>query len=404
MKTIKSVYKVGNGPSSSHTVGPYSAAKLFGERFPEADEYKVTLFGSLAYTGEGHGTGRAVKSGLPSAEVIFDKITKESELEHPNTMVFEAYKDGKLIGKNRIFSIGGGSIRIEGESSDEETEIYPEKNFAEISEFCKKEKLSLVEFIRKREGDSVFQYLEGIWYAMQRAVEAGLCAEGVLPGGLEIKRKAKYLYEKRCYNEPSDVTMNRVIASYAYAVSEENACENIVVTAPTCGSCGVIPSILYYMHNDRGFPEEEIIDALAVAGLMGNIIRTNASISGAECGCQAEIGSACSMAAAALATLYGLDINRTEYASEIAMEHNLGLTCDPVKGLVQIPCIERNAVAAMRAISSVNLSRFLVETRKISFDDVVDTMYRTGKDMDEKYRETSHGGLAAIYAAKNSEK
>jgi len=193
------------------------------------------------------------------------------------------------------------------------------------------------------------------------------------------------------------VTMNRVIAAYAYAVSEENASENVVVTSPTCGSCGVLPSILYYMEKDKGFPEEEILDALAVAGLVGNVIRTNASISGAECGCQAEIGSACSMAAAAVAQLYGLNIDQIEYAAEIAMEHNLGLTCDPVNGLVQIPCIERNAVAAMRALSAVNLSRFLYATRKISFDEVVATMYRTGLDLNEKYRETSHGGLAQIY-------
>ena len=232
---------------------------------------------------------------------------------------------------------------------------------------------------------------------MRSAVERGLAAEGILPGGLKLTRKAKYLYHKRCYNESADVTMNRVIAAYAYAVSEENAAENLVVTAPTCGSCGVLPSILYYMQEDRGFPEEEILDALAVAGLIGNVIRTNASISGAECGCQAEIGSACSMAAAAVAQLYGLSIDQIEYAAEIAMEHNLGLTCDPVGGLVQIPCIERNAVAAMRALSSVNLSRFLYATRKISFDDVVATMYQTGLDLSEKYRETAHGGLAQIY-------
>jgi L-serine dehydratase len=217
---------------------------------------------------------------------------------------------------------------------------------------------------------------------------------------LELTRKAKLLYEKRCYNESADVTMNRVIAAYAYAVSEENADEHIVVTAPTCGSCGVLPAVMYYMETDRGFPEDEILDGLAAAGLVGNVIRENASISGAECGCQAEIGSACSMTAAALATLYKMNINQVEYAAEIAMEHNLGLTCDPVMGLVQIPCIERNAVAAMRAISSVNLSRFLFETRKISFDDVIATMYRTGKDMDEKDRETSHGGLASIYHSK----
>ena len=232
---------------------------------------------------------------------------------------------------------------------------------------------------------------------MQDAVERGLPAEGILPGGLDVERKAKILYGKRCYNESADVTMNRVIAAYAYAVSEENASENMVVTAPTCGSCGVIPAVFYYMQKDRGFPEEEILDALAVAGMIGNVIRTNASISGAECGCQAEIGSACSMAAGGLAALYRLNLEQIEYAAEIAMEHHLGLTCDPVNGLVQIPCIERNAVAAMRAISAVNLSRFLYETRKISFDVIIDTMYQTGKDMSDKYRETSHGGLAQMY-------
>ena len=232
---------------------------------------------------------------------------------------------------------------------------------------------------------------------MVRTVENGLQKEGILPGGLNVSRKAKLLYEKRCHNEGSDVTMSRIISAYAYASSEENAAEEVVVTAPTCGSCGVIPAVFYYMQKERGFTESEIIDALAVAGLIGNVIRTNASISGAECGCQAEIGSACSMAAAGLATLYEMDIDQVEYAAEIAMEHNLGLTCDPVCGLVQIPCIERNAVAAMRAVNCVNLARFLTQTRKISFDSVVETMYRTGRDMNEKYRETSHGGLAMLY-------
>ena len=395
MKSIKGVYKIGNGPSSSHTVGPYHAAQIFGERYPEADAYKVTLYGSLAFTGEGHGTGKAIKTGLPGAEVLFNR--EEKDLPHPNTMLFQAFKDGKEIGRNRIFSIGGGSIRIEGEVSDEEIEIYPQKYFSEILTLCKERGIGLAQFIYRIEDPSIREYLAKIWRAMKDAIERGLQAEGTLPGGLGVARKAKLLYEKRCYNESADVTMNRVIAAYAYAVSEENADENIVVTAPTCGSCGVLPSVMYYMEKDRGFPEDEILDALAVAGMIGNVIRTNASISGAEAGCQAEIGSACSMTAAALASLYGLNIDQIEYAAEIAMEHNLGLTCDPVNGLVQIPCIERNAVAAMRAISSVNLSRFLYATRKISFDEVVATMYRTGKDMDEKYRETSHGGLAQIY-------
>ena len=397
MKTIKSVYKIGNGPSSSHTVGPYSAAQVFKSRYPEADAFRVTLYGSLAFTGEGHGTQKAIKNAIPGAMVIFDRET--GDLPHPNTMLFEAFKGSTLLGSKRIFSIGGGSIRIENEESDDEKEIYPQKYFSEILKICRDRSLNLAQFIGRMEGPSLYGYLQTVWDAMKDSIQRGLHAEGILPGGLGVAKKAKILYEKRCYNESADVTMNRVIAAYAYAVSEENADEHIVVTAPTCGSCGVLPSVMYYMHSERGFPEDEILDALAVAGLIGNVIRTNASISGAECGCQAEIGSACSMTAAALASLYGLNIDQIEYAAEIAMEHNLGLTCDPVKGLVQIPCIERNAVAAMRAISSVNLSRFLFSTRKISFDEVVATMYRTGRDMDEKYRETSHGGLAQIYYA-----
>ena len=402
MKTIKSVYKIGNGPSSSHTVGPYHAAQTFGSRYPDADSYEVTLYGSLAFTGEGHGTGKAILEGLPGAKILFDWEARE--LPHPNTMRFKAFKDGKEIANTRIFSIGGGSIRIENESSEEDKELYPQNTFSEIVSLCNQEKISIIQLIYILEGYQLRDYLRTIWQAMRAAVERGLQTEGILPGGLNLSRKAKYLFEKRCYNESADVTMNRVIAAYAYAVSEENAAENLVVTAPTCGSCGVLPSILYYMQEDRGFPEEEILDALAVAGLVGNVIRTNASISGAECGCQAEIGSACSMAAAAVAQLYGLSIDQIEYAAEIAMEHNLGLTCDPVGGLVQIPCIERNAVAAMRALSAVNLSRFLYATRKISFDDVVATMYRTGLDLNEKYRETAHGGLAVIYTEHKDKK
>ncbi|MBR2781620.1 MAG: L-serine ammonia-lyase, iron-sulfur-dependent, subunit alpha, partial [Eubacteriaceae bacterium] len=361
MKSITSVYKIGNGPSSSHTVGPFHAAQVFGMRYPDADEYEVTLYGSLAHTGEGHGTGKAIREGLPGAKIIYDP--EKTDLPHPNTMLFEAFRQGKKIASLRIFSIGGGSIRIENESSEEDKEVYPQKNFSEMISLCNQERISLVQLIYILEGASLRDYLKIVWRAMSDAVERGLEAEGILPGGLNLTRKAKYLYGKRCYNESSDVQMNRIIAAYAYAVSEENAAENVVVTAPTCGSCGVLPAVLYYMQHDRGFPEEEILDALAVAGIIGNVIRTNASISGAECGCQAEIGSACSMAAAAIASLFGLSIEQIEYAAEIAMEHSLGLTCDPVNGLVQIPCIERNAVAAMRALSSVNLSRFLYATR-----------------------------------------
>ena len=399
MKSIASVYKIGNGPSSSHTVGPYNAAIAFRNRNTDADRFEVVLYGSLAFTGEGHGTEKAIRTVIPDCVITSDR--KENDLPHPNTMLFKAFKDDELLEEKRIFSIGGGSIVIEGEESGDEKEVYCQKSLSQIIEVCKARGMTLPEFIYEVEDDDLKDYLHEIWNAMKESIVRGIRAKGILPGGLNVSRKAGTLYEKRCYNESADVTMNRLIASYAYAASEENASENVVVTAPTCGSCGVIPAIFYYMEKERGFPENEIIDALAVAGMIGNVIRTNASISGAECGCQAEIGSACSMAAAGLAHLYGLSLDEIEYAAEVAMEHNLGLTCDPVNGLVQIPCIERNAVAAMRAISSVNLSRFLYQTRKISFDEVIATMYQTGKDMNEKYRETSHGGLAEIYRQKD---
>ena len=397
MKTIGSVYKIGHGPSSSHTVGPYRAAMMFGQRYPDADEFRVTLYGSLALTGEGHSTAKAIMSALPNAKVKSDRRTRK--LPHPNTMLFEAVKDGRVIKSQKVMSVGGGQVKLEGESSRDEDDIYELESFGAIAEYCREKGLTLNQYIAMKEPE-LKEHLRVIWQAMRREVEEGLKREGELPGELHLKRKAKLLYEKRCYNESADVTMNRLVAAYAYAASEQNASEAIVVTAPTCGACGVIPAVFYYMQNDRGFPEEEILDALAVAGLLGNLIRTNASISGAECGCQAEIGSACSMAAGGLAALYKLSTDQIEYAAEIAMEHNLGLTCDPICGLVQIPCIERNAVAAMRAMSAVNLSRFLFQTRKISFDEVISTMYRTGKDMNVKYRETSHGGLAEMYHSK----
>ena len=398
MRTIQTVFKIGQGPSSSHTVGPFRAAQWFKEQYPQADAFSVTLYGSLAFTGEGHGTGKAILRVLPEARIYFD--TRTTDLPHPNTMLFQAYQGDRLLGEKQIASIGGGSIRWGGKDFKGDRELYPQKSFGEIQYYCRQEGIRILDYIKQMEGPSLPPYLATVWAAMKDSIERSLKEEGVLPGGLNIIRRANDLLDTRCYNESPDVTMNRTIAAYAYAAAEENAAEGIVVTAPTCGACGVVPAVLYYMEKDRGFPEEEILDALAMAGLIGNVIRTNASISGAECGCQAEIGSACSMAAAALACLYKLDDNQIEYAAEIAMEHSLGLTCDPVNGLVQIPCIERNAVAAMRAISSVNLSRFLTGTRKISFDEVVETMYQTGKDMNEKYRETSHGGLAALYRKK----
>ncbi|MBQ3880634.1 MAG: L-serine ammonia-lyase, iron-sulfur-dependent, subunit alpha, partial [Oscillospiraceae bacterium] len=243
MKSIQSVYKIGHGPSSSHTVGPYRAAQLFGARYPDADSYRVTLYGSLAFTGEGHGTKKAIDSALPGALILSDHTA--ADLPHPNTMLFQALREGKVYASHRIFSIGGGSIRVEGESSDEEREVYPQKNFAEILDACREREITLSQFIYALEGESLKAYLGEVWEAMKASVRRGLAATGILPGSLELERKAKLLYEKRCYNESADVTMNRIIAAYAYAVSEENADEHIVVTAPTCGSCGVLPAILY---------------------------------------------------------------------------------------------------------------------------------------------------------------
>ena len=395
MKSIKTVYKIGQGPSSSHTVGPFNSAKLIKKRYPEADNYKVILYGSLALTGGGHGTIGAIKRVIPGIEIELDKDT--NDIPHPNTMDFFAYKDGKEIGKLRMLSIGGGVIKILGEENLLDKEIYKEKNFSEVLDYCKTNNLTIPEYVYKHEDEKIKKYLLKMWKAMEDCVERGLKTEGILPGGLEITRKAKLLYNSISRGESDDTTMDRMLSAFSYAACEENASEGLVVTAPTCGSCGVIPSVMYYYKHCKGYIDEEIIDALAVCAVIGNVIITNASVSGAECGCQAEIGSACSMAAGGVAHLLGLNLDQIEYAAEVAMEHNLGLTCDPVKGLVQIPCIERNAVAAMRAINSVNLSRFLYKTRRISFDNIVDTMYRTGKDMDKKYKETANGGLAVLY-------
>lgn len=395
MKSIGSIYKVGNGPSSSHTVGPFNAAAIFKNKYPEADKYEVVLYGSLAFTGDGHGTDKAILQVLPNAKVTHN--VEENDLPHPNTMDFFAIKNGEVIGKSRILSIGGGTVEVVGEHNPDLVEVYPQKDFNEILEYCNENGLNLFQFVYEKEGEEIKELLRERWHAMEDCVRRGLEKEGELPGGLGVKRKAKGLFNTVSYNESSDITMSRLISAFAYAACEENASEEIVVTAPTCGSCGILPAVFYYMRYYKGFSEDEIIDALASAGVIGNVIRTNASISGAECGCQAEVGSACSMAAAGLATLYGMKLEQVEYAAEVAMEHNLGLTCDPVKGLVQIPCIERNAVAAMEAITAVNLSRFLYQTRKISFDTVVETMYRTGLDMDDRYKETAHGGLATLY-------
>lgn len=396
MKSIKTVYKSGFGPSSSHTVGPSIAAKIVNRRYPDRDYVEVTLLGSLALTGKGHGTDKAISTMIEDSRISFDTSKHIDELEHPNTVIFKIYKDNKLIGEETVFSVGGGEIRFKKDQYNPE-EIYPQNNFSEILDECEKRNITLPEFIYEKEGEGIKEELKEKWSLMKESISRGLNTVGVLPGELKIERKAKMLYEMKVKDETTNAFQDRMVSSYAFAVAEENADGNMVVIAPTCGASGVLPACLYYLENNRNYSEDEIIDALAVAGLVGNVIRTNGSISGAECGCQAEIGSACSMTAAALAQIQNLNLKQIEYAAEVAMEHHLGLTCDPVKGYVQIPCIERNAVAAMRAINSVNISRFLYINRRVSFDAVVETMYRTGCDLSEKYRETSSGGLATLY-------
>lgn len=397
MESLRYLYKIGRGPSSSHTMGPDRAAYLFKNKYPQADRYTVYLYGSLSDTGKGHKTDVAIIEALAptEAEVIFAGMPS-FPLPHENTMDFHAEKDGKEIGFARIMSVGGGNIVVEGSKADVHEDVYPEHSFAEIAEYCKEKRIRLSDYVFEREGIEIGAYLLRVWNLMKQTIQDGLSASGVLDGGLGVERKAKYLYRQRHIDE-SDITKeNRLVCAYAFAVSEQNAGGGIVVTAPTCGACAVLPSVLKYMQESRGFTDDYIVRALAAAGVVGNLVKTNASISGAECGCQAEIGTACSMASAALCELFSMELDQIEYAAEVAMEHMLGLTCDPVCGLVQIPCIERNAVAAMRALNALSLANFLSSTRKISFDDVVETMYRTGKDISSRYKETSKGGLAEI--------
>ena len=398
MKSIREIYKIGKGPSSSHTMGPERAAKRFKEKYPEADGFRVVLFGSLSKTGVGHGTDRVIKEVLAPlpCEVVFGGDSPEGF--HPNTLDFYALKDGKEIGTLRVESVGGGDIRFPGQSQTDSPEVYPEHSFAEIADFCKWRYIDkLSDFVELNEGEEIWDFLMEVWLTMKNAISEGLSKEGTLPGGLNVQRKAKYLYEQNTEGLAPSMVEFQKIASYAYAVAEQNADNGTIVTAPTCGACGVLPAVLKYAQDTKNFTDQQIIRGLATAGIIGNLTKRNASISGAEAGCQAEIGTACSMAAAALAELYDQNLDQVEYAAEVAMEHHLGLTCDPICGLVQIPCIERNAVAAMRAINALSLANFLSETRKIPFDTVVQTMYETGKDLSVLYRETGEGGLAKIY-------
>ena len=401
MKSIREIYKIGKGPSSSHTMGPERAAKLFRGNYPEADSFRVVLYGSLSKTGIGHGTDRVVRevlSPLPT-EVVFSKEVLADS--HPNTLDLHAFKDGKEIGRLRVESVGGGDIRFPGNTRKDGDEVYIEHSFAEIADFCKWRYIDkLSDYVELNEGPDIWDFLMEVWLVMKNAIEEGLQAEGTLPGGLNVQRKAKYLLEQVPEEQIPSLLEFQTIAAYAYAVAEQNAGNGTIVTAPTCGACGVLPAVLKYAQDTKGFTDEQILRGLATAGIIGNLTKTNASISGAEAGCQAEIGTACSMAAAALAELYGQNLDQVEYAAEVAMEHHLGLTCDPICGLVQIPCIERNAVAAVRAMNACNLSYFLTGSRNISYDMVCRAMKETGVNLDHRFRETSEGGLAKLYSRK----
>lgn len=403
MKSVRSIYKIGVGPSSSHTMGPAFAATAMKEAYPNATHMDVYLYGSLAKTGKGHGTDRAVTDALfpiPTT-IIFD--TEDRPLAHPNTIELVAFANGQELGRRTYLSIGGGEIREVGKGKTVEDDIYAEQAFTEIAEICLARNIRLSDYVFEHEDENFKSFLLDVWRTMCDAIREGLIHKGILPGGLEVERKAQHLFNQRHIDESPQTKENRLVCAYAFAVSEQNADCGKIVTAPTCGSCGVVPAVLKYMQDKNGFADDDIVRALAVAGLIGDIVATNASVSGAECGCQAEIGTACSMAAAGLAELFGMGIDQIEYAAEISLEHHLGLTCDPVCGLVQIPCIERNAVAAMRAINALSLANFLSGSRKISFDLVVETMYRTGRDLSALYRETSEGGLAGLYKLPNSQ-
>ena len=397
MQSLKELFKIGNGPSSSHTMGPKRAVEIFKNKNLNATKFKVILYGSLALTGKGHLTDYIIKKTLEGYDVEIEFDIKTECTVHPNTFDIFALNGEEVLSNWRVYSVGGGTFQIEGKKVVSFEDVYKEKSFKEIKEYCEINKKELYDYVVENEGEEIKEFLLSIWNSMQETIKRGLSTEGEIPGRLKIERISKRIFEENVENETEDLKQKRLLSSYAYATNEENACGGVIVTAPTCGASGVLPAVLYYMKEKYNFTDEKIIKALAVAGVIGNVVKTNASISGAECGCQAEVGTACSMAAAAAMYLMNGSLDRIENAAEIGMEHHLGLTCDPIYGYVQIPCIERNAVAAMRAIDACDLARIVPKRRKIAFDVVVETMYETGQDLKSHYRETSEGGLAKKY-------
>ena len=399
METIRNIYKIGNGPSSSHTMGPKKAAMQFAERNKGNDvaRFEVTLYGALAATGVGHLTDKAILDVLsPLAQT---GIVWQPEVVlpfHTNGMVFRAYDaDGGMVDEWTVYSIGGGDILEEGQPRQKETSIYSMNKIKDILAWCVETGHSYWEYVEMTEGEGIWDYLAEVWQVMKEAVERGIEAEGVLPGGLGVRRKAvSYYVHAAGYN--SSLKSRGLVYAYALAVSEENAAGGRIVTAPTCGSCGIVPAVLYHLHTSKGFSEKRILRALATAGLFGNVVKCNASVSGAEVGCQGEVGVACAMAAAAASQLFGGTPAQIEYSAEMGLEHHLGLTCDPVCGLVQIPCIERNAYAAARALDANLYAAFSDGQHSVDFDRIVEVMKQTGHDIPSLYKETAKGGLAVI--------
>lgn len=395
MESIKKIYKQGFGPSSSHTMGPHKAAQIFRQMNPDAHAFRVTLHGSLAATGKGHYTDKAIIDG--AAPIPVEIIWKpEVILEfHTNGMLFEALDANKKVTNTwTIYSVGGGYLANE-ETKDEIVNLYPHSLMSDILQYIEKEGLTFWEYVKMHEDKDLWDYLGQIWATMQSTIETGLQEEGVIPGGLHLRSKARQ-YFVRASSYKASLQSRALVIAYALATAERNAMGGTIVTAPTCGSSGVLPAVLYHLKKNHDFSDREILRALATAGLFANIIKTNASIAGAEVGCQGEIGSACVMAAVAANQLFGGTPQQIEYAAEMAMEHNLGLTCDPMCGLVQVPCIERNAIAALRALD-INIYAMMSDGKHlISFDKVVKTMNLTGKDLPSLYKETAQGGLALL--------
>lgn len=403
MQSIQNIYKIGPGPSSSHTFGPMRASQDMLEHYPDADEFKVTLFGSLALTGKGHLTDKIIeKTFFPThCTITFDIKT---QCEHPNTMTIEAFKDHDTLGKHTYISIGGGKILKDQEQESEETHVYPHNSMDDIQGYCKQHHLRLDKYIDQFEDESLNSYMDKIFDAMIECVDKGLNTIGKLPGSLEIDRVASALYQSA--NSCDDLIERKslLLSSYAYAASEQNASGGMVVTAPTMGSCGVLPSLLYHFYKDENYSKDTLIQGLKVAGLIGNLIQHNATISGAKAGCQAEVGAACSMGAAFVSSCNFENNAQIECAAEIGLEHHLGLTCDPVGGYVMIPCIERNAVASLRSLDAARLAKYLrnVKKNRVSFDMVVKTMNLTGSKLPLELKESALGGLAVVVPTKKN--